>query len=578
VRRRPGALAVAAALALALPQAFAAERSEPAVWTTHALVKVRPFDPPAGPEPVRLQAARNEFEAFQLVVQAGDAPLRRVDVEAGDLLAAGGAGRIDRRHVGVYLELYQRLQTPSSRRGEAGEWPDPLLPRVDPYAGERRAAFPFEVGAGRNQPLWIELYVPLDAPPGLYCGALRVTLEERAPLAVPWCVDVWPFALPSTASLRSSYGFSGPAALRRHRGGSGGERELLELTELYTRAALRHRLSLHGGSFRAPPATFEGAAATVDWRDYDAEVAAALDGRLFGPAAELPGARATSIDARLPPGLDERQKILYWRAWTRHFRERGWLDRLFVYLWDEPDAADYPSVLEVARLARRADPALPTLLTEPLVPALVPAVDLWVPLVNCFEPTGAATCGGAPVGRRAYRRAEERGGRVWWYQSCASHGCDGVGGREFDGWPSYAVDAPALAHRVLPWLAWRYGIEGELYFNTVEAYADGPDPWRDARRHGGNGDGTLFYPGTPARIGGSTHVPVESLRLKQIRDGLEDFEYLALASGTEAARQARSWAAFVAQRTDRWQRRPEALLRARTAIGRALARQEAQGG
>ena len=27
----------------------------------------------------------------------------------------------------------------------------------------------------------------------------------------------------------------------------------------------------------------------------------------------------------------------------------------------------------------------------------------------------------------------------------------------------------------------------------------GGDPWRDAYRHGGNGDGTLFYPGTPDR-------------------------------------------------------------------------------
>ena len=45
---------------------------------------------------------------------------------------------------------------------------------------------------------------------------------------------------------------------------------------------------------------------------------------------------------------------------------------------------------------------------------------------------------------------------------------------------------------------------------------------------GGNGDGTLFYPGLPDLIGGSTHIPVESIRLKLIREGLEDYEYLAL--------------------------------------------------
>jgi len=31
---------------------------------------------------------------------------------------------------------------------------------------------------------------------------------------------------------------------------------------------------------------------------------------------------------------------------------------------------------------------------------------------------------------------------------------------------------------------------------------------------GGNGDGTLFYPGSPDRIGGHTGIPVDSIRLK----------------------------------------------------------------
>jgi chemotaxis methyl-accepting protein methylase len=48
--------------------------------------------------------------------------------------------------------------------------------------------------------------------------------------------------------------------------------------------------------------------------------------------------------------------------------------------------------------------------------------------------------------------------------------------------------------------------------------------------HGGNGDGTLFYPGRPRNIGGKTDIPIESIRLKLIREGLEDYEYLAMLS------------------------------------------------
>ena len=45
---------------------------------------------------------------------------------------------------------------------------------------------------------------------------------------------------------------------------------------------------------------------------------------------------------------------------------------------------------------------------------------------------------------------------------------------------------------------------------------------------GGNGDGNLFYDGDPSIIGGSTNIPIESLRMKHIRDGIEDYGYLAL--------------------------------------------------
>ena len=49
---------------------------------------------------------------------------------------------------------------------------------------------------------------------------------------------------------------------------------------------------------------------------------------------------------------------------------------------------------------------------------------------------------------------------------------------------------------------------------------------------GQNGDGTLFYPGkvnggngAPA-IGGQHDIPIESIRMKRIRDGREDYEIL----------------------------------------------------
>jgi uncharacterized protein (TIGR03437 family) len=64
-----------------------------------------------------------------------------------------------------------------------------------------------------------------------------------------------------------------------------------------------------------------------------------------------------------------------------------------------------------------------------------------------------------------------------------------------------------------------------LYFETSVAMASA---WENQWAFDGNGDGTLFYPGTPNRIGGTNHIPIESIRLKLIREGMEDYEYLRL--------------------------------------------------
>ena len=73
------------------------------------------------------------------------------------------------------------------------------------------------------------------------------------------------------------------------------------------------------------------------------------------------------------------------------------------------------------------------------------------------------------------------------------------------------------------WQAFRYKTTGELYFATDY---DLTTAWTDQFDFGGNGDGTLFYPGKPSIVGGTHDIPIESMRMKLIRDGEEDYEYL----------------------------------------------------
>src|SRR4029077_5388264 len=110
---------------------------------------------------------------------------------------------------------------------------------------------------------------------------------------------------------------------------------------------------------------------------------------------------------------------------------------------------------------------------------------------------------------------------IWWYQSCDSFGC--ATGTSISGWPTVAIDSDATRNRAMEWMSFGYDISGELYYETTQAYFSG-DPWVKQFDFGGSGQGTLFYPGTTDRIGGQTEIPVESLRMKMIRDGMEDYE------------------------------------------------------
>jgi len=181
----------------------------------------------------------------------------------------------------------------------------------------------------------------------------------------------------------------------------------------------------------------------------------------------------------------------------------GWLDRAFVYPLDEPAPPQYPRVREVVAKIREIAPDVRVLLTEQYEPELADAVDIWCPLLSRMG-----------MDRLAERQLE--GEVFWWYTAVNPRAP----------YPTFLVDDYGTAPRILPWMNARFCIEGLLYWNTTQWRAVG-DPWEDmltlpwARA---NGDGSLLYPGSEVGIDG----PVASLRLKLIREGLEDHQYLTI--------------------------------------------------
>src|SRR5262245_44044451 len=97
------------------------------VFVVGPLARVKPKDAPGTVTEAIVKAARNEAEAFQVIVHAGDGGLKNVKVEASDL--KGDGHTIEKKHLELFREYYVALRVPSPQSKEgAGIYPDALVP------------------------------------------------------------------------------------------------------------------------------------------------------------------------------------------------------------------------------------------------------------------------------------------------------------------------------------------------------------------------------------------------------------------------------------------------------------------
>jgi hypothetical protein len=542
----PSFFALAATASIGLPSSAAQ------VWVAPAAQKIRPsIQPVAGaPTSAAISSAQNEFESFQVVV-TGPASGISMGVEG---LSDGQGHTITGRDVVLYREALLDVPSPSGGDGAAGMWPDALVPDVDPIAAEKRNAFPFDVPAGESRAVFVDIHAPDGTPAGVYAGVIHVTGDITQD--VPVRLTVWDFSIPSTATLRSAFGMSwnGPCVGHGDPGCSGGASDLA-LRARYVQAALDDRVSIHTPYYTATV----DSSGNENWANFDQYAGQFLDGTA---PTRLKGARLTSLAVNGPFASDAAQVA----KWSAHAKARGWTSTtLFDYVCDEPPlTCAWSAIPDLISQSRSGDASVPTLVTTTTDEAIaqgVSGIDLFVPVINYME--------GKPGAAFAGNQRAKYGNDVWWYQSCMSFGCSSVGGGRDGsgetGWPTYAVDSDATRNRAMEWMSFSYAVSGELYYETTLAYFNG-DPWVTQSAFGGTGDGTLFYPGTPAKIGGSTEIPVESLRLKHLRDGMEDYELLYLASTLGLGAQALAIAQGIYPRTYQATTSPAALDSARAGL------------
>jgi len=581
-RRRAATRLIVAFAALAVSVGVARSESPaaskgPKVWTTDSLAKVQPDAQPGSLKSVKMSAARNEFQSFQVHVFSGASPIQ-LSLTVGDFHGPDGAVIRSSSNVIVYREAYLDITTLSDANGALGVTPDPLIPAVDPYFHQVRNAFPVTVPANQTQSVWIDVLAPAKARPGVYAASATVKDGAKTIATVPVSLTVWAFTLPSTATLKSAFGLSWDGLCVQAYGGydncgeypgSGGDPddaiELMKVAE--ATLLLDHRVSVSQAVYVGPP--------SISWSQFNSIYGPLLDG---AAATLLSGAKLTTLQF-MPPGADDLDASTI-QDWVANFSSSGWLNQLFHYTCDEPpNGCSWADALADEEIVQGASTSMKTMITTDIALAtqydLLADLNIITPNVALMEPQGGtnqrSTYDGWLGGPNTH---------LWWYQSCTEHGScsNGAVGPSSATWPSYMVDATPVRNRVFQWLAFLDQIEAELYYQldycwvaaACGAASNASAPWTSVYAFGGNGDGTLIYPGTPAMIGGTTPIALPSIRLKQIRDGMQDFEYLTALSQAGEDAFARSVAATFITNAYTFNNDPTALQTARDMLASKL--------
>jgi hypothetical protein len=537
--------------------------AEPAmsVYVVDEFARVGPRDRPGVEHAAVLRAARNEYAPFQIVVRAGTRGLKRVNATAGPLMLKRGR-TIPPAQITFFREQYVEVKKLSPKSKSVPGWyPDALIPFLDPSTGKppvraRFAAAPFDIVPNSNQPLWVDVLTPEDATPGEYRGTIMISAEGIQPHSVPIKLAVWDFALPDTPSMRTHFGdadvnplVSRPPQIAAWRILDETGRRALQTA--YAEMVAAHRICPPIPPFLMPNVNADG---SLDLQSTHAALKQWIERfHITGFPIRFLGMDGQGWTGD-PLGADRKRNALYLSSMYAYLRDNHWNKLAYVYVVDEPNSMQaYSDVRARAKFVHEVAPGLKVLCTkQPQVRnrawgSLVGSVDIWAPLWPLFQEAAA-------------KERLAAGEEIWSYTALCQ-------GSPHEDTPFWELDFPLLNYRVPMWISWRFGITGLLYWSTTN-WASTRDVWTNPLTFDDqyNMEGSLLYPGVDAGIQGL----VASIRLKEIREGLEDYEYLRLLAERRGKAAAEQVVKRIARTWQDWDTDPRHLMEARAEIAGSI--------
>ncbi len=496
------------------------------VWVAPSLVRVGKADAAGTASSISLSSARGETVDTQVILQGPAGGLTNVNVSASALTGPGGAS-IPASSVTLYREYYITVTGTANYGGGSnpplgsGTYTEPLIPFNDPETGSPLCgttaalkACNAAISAGQNQPYWIDISVlhgATNSPPGTYTGSISITAAQGN-VTIPVTLTVWNFELPAQPSELSLWTLWPPAAGNT--------------TTTLAQALMRNKV--------------------IGWYDVAANASSdvtnfglnrsGLDGYYFigiqcnGSYSSIPStSQINTAAANFPAGLG-----------------------LDFYLADELNGctSDYTAIKTMGTNAHAANRSVKTMMTINATDSnLYGAIDHWV-LLDSLQQWPALPF---------------TNGDLWSYTSCNAG---------FGNTPEWMVDYPPINERIQAgFLNWTQGATGILYYRSDGWTAGNAiGSWNnvDTTACGGGlgrpGDGIFLYP--PGPIASSESAP--GIRLKAIRDGIQDYEYAQILKNLGQVPFVNSIIVPIATSWSNWSHDPNALENARLQLGQQL--------
>jgi hypothetical protein len=503
------------------------------VWVASGLVRVGKTEAPGMVSSIDLSGARGETVDAQIIVYAPTSGLTNVNLSASDLTAPGGE-TIPASNITLYREYYVAVTGTANYGGGSnpplgsGTYAEPLIPFNDPETGSPLCstaaslkACNASIIAGENQPYWIDIAIPHGSsasPSGSYTGNIFIA-STHGTVTIPVALTVWNFELPTQPSELSLWTLWPPSAGNT--------------TTSVARALMSNKVMNW----------FDEAANASSDKSNPGLNRSGIDGyqhfqvKCDGSHSSIPStSQIDAAAANYPANLE-----------------------LDLYVGDELNGCPegYAALKTIGAHVHAANRSVKTILTVDTPDANLfddghgrSVIDHWV-LLDSAEKWPALPFAG--------------GGDLWSYTSCnTGHGNT----------PEWLVDYPPINERIQAgFLNWTQGATGILYYradgwtdgnsigswNNLDTYACGPGIGRP-------GDGIFLYPPGPI----ASSEPAPGIRLKAIRDGIQDYEYAQMLKNQGQASYVEFVLKPIAASWTKWSHDPGDLEGVRQKFGQQL--------